>query len=54
MRSTRYDKVTEEKKSYIWLATEHYPKFYTILVSKNQAYELLLQYFKIDKNLTVD
>ena len=45
--------LSAEKKSYIWLTSEQKPMFYTILVSKNEAYELLLQYFKIDKNLTV-
>ena len=43
----------QEKKRYIWLMTDKNPKFYVILLAKNEAYELLLKYVKLDKNLTV-
>lgn len=43
-----------EKKSYVMIMTEGRPTFYAILKAKNEAYEFIMKYMKLDKNLTVD
>jgi hypothetical protein len=43
---------TAEKKSYIWIMTVGRPTFYVILVPKNDAYEFISKYLKLE-NLTL-
>ena len=45
--------LTAEKKSYVWMMTDSKPTFYVILVPKNDVYELIMKYLKVEKNLTV-
>lgn len=35
------------------IMTENRPTFYAILKAKNEAYEFIMKYMKLDKNLTV-
>lgn len=35
------------------IMTEDRPTFYAILKAKNEAYEFIMKYMKLDKNLTV-
>jgi len=35
------------------IMTEGRPTFYAILKAKNEAYEFIMKYMKLDKNLTV-
>jgi hypothetical protein len=36
------------------IMTENRPTFYAILKAKNEAYEFIMKYMKLDKNLTVE
>jgi hypothetical protein len=48
-----FPEMTAEKKSYVWLVSDYSPKFIVLLSSKNEAIELFIKYFKVDKSLTV-